>query len=89
MLGPHQLSTLMAALTDRLTENILGKYYVDASCIDCDQCRSLAPQFFLRHETTGLSIVHTQPVTPEDCALVEQIREDCASSSIGNDGNPS
>lgn len=76
----------MATLSDRLEQNVPGKYYVDSTCIDCDQCRASAPQYFKRHEASGGSIVHTQPSTPEACAEIEQIMEDCASNSIGNDG---
>lgn len=76
----------MATLSDRLPLNVPGKFYVDTSCIDCDQCRTAAPQFFARDEAAGMSYVHAQPSTPEECAHLEQIIEDCASSSIGNDG---
>lgn len=76
----------MATPTDRLPENVPGRYYVDASCIDCDQCRAQAPQFFSRHEASGLSIVHRQPETAEEIALAEEAMSSCATSSIGNDG---
>jgi ferredoxin len=76
----------MATLTERLPENASGRYYVDASCIDCDQCRALAPQFFTRQEDSGLSLVSRQPESAEDIALVEEVITSCATSSIGNDG---
>jgi ferredoxin len=76
----------MATFADRLSENAPGRYYVDASCIDCDQCRSLAPEFFGRDEGTGLSIIRQQPETAEDVARLEEILATCATSSIGNDG---
>ena len=76
----------MASLSDRLPENAPGRYYVDATCIDCDQCRSLAAQFFDRQPESGLSFVSRQPETPEEVALVEDILNTCATSSIGNDG---
>lgn len=76
----------MATLSERLPENVPGRYYVDASCIDCDQCRAIAPQFFARHEESGLSIVVKQPETDDDVAQFEEIMAGCATSSIGNDG---
>lgn len=76
----------MANLADRLPENASGRYYVDATCIDCDQCRALAPEFFARHDDSGLSYVTRQPETAEDIARVEEIIATCATSSIGNDG---
>jgi ferredoxin len=41
--------------------NVPGKYYVDQTCIDCDQCRNIAPQSFTRDEEGGHSIVFKQP----------------------------
>lgn len=76
----------MASFADRLPDNAPGRYYVDASCIDCDQCRDRAPEFFTRHEESGLSIVHHQPESAEDIARVEEVIASCATSSIGNDG---
>lgn len=78
----------MAATTDRLPQNIAGRYYVDSSCIDCDLCRATAPAFFMRHDEIGFSVVHRQPTTAEELALAEEARESCPSESIGNDGEP-
>jgi len=77
---------IMANLSERLPGNIAGRFYVDASCIDCDQCRTLAPEFFSRDEESGLSLVCRQPVTSDEIAQVEEIMAGCATSSIGNDG---
>lgn len=77
----------MATTTERLPQNIAGRYYVDSSCIDCDLCRNTAPAFFTRHDEIGFSIVHRQPVTPEELALAEEAREGCPTESIGNDGD--
>jgi ferredoxin len=79
------LEYFMANLTECLPENIPGRYYVDASCIDCDQCRVMAPAFFARTAESGLSFVCQQPTTAEEIALVEEIIASCATSSIGND----
>ena len=76
----------MAALTDRLPTNVAGAYYVDSTCIDCDQCRVMAPEFFGRTED-GLSFVQRQPASPEEIALVEEAATACATGSIGNDGS--
>jgi ferredoxin len=80
-----RLTWVMATLSERLPENLPGRYYVDASCIDCDQCRALAPQIFTRNDQ-GLSFVSQQPTTSEEIAQVEDILSGCATSSIGNDG---
>ena len=75
----------MATLLDRVPQNTVGKYYVDTSCIDCDQCRALAPDFFGRTED-GMSFLTKQPATPEETALVEEAMDACATTSIGCDG---
>jgi ferredoxin len=75
----------MATPSERLPDNVAGSYYVDSTCIDCDQCRALAPQFFSRNED-GLSIVCRQPETADEIAQVEDIMSNCATTSIGNDG---
>lgn len=76
----------MATPSDRLSQNAPGKYYVDSSCIDCDQCRVMAPNLFGRHDDTGMSFVSKQPETAEELALAEEVIGACATNSIGNDG---
>jgi ferredoxin len=80
------LASAMANPNDRVPENQTGKYYVDASCIDCDQCRSLAPGLFSRNSDTGLTFLSRQPATHDEIALFEEAASSCATSSIGNDG---
>ncbi len=75
----------MATLSDRLAQNAAGKYYVDSSCIDCDQCRVLAPDLFGRHED-GYSFVQRQPATAEELATMDEAIAGCATASIGDDG---
>ena len=75
----------MADRNQKVPENVPGPFYVDITCIDCDQCRSTAPQFFTRHEENGYSYVHCQPVTPEEIALATEAME-CPVESIGHDG---
>ncbi len=77
----------MASTNERLSQNVPGRYYVDASCIDCDLCRGTAPAFFSRNDDIGFSVIHRQPVTANEVALAEEAREGCPSESIGNDGD--
>jgi len=76
----------MANRNNRHPANAPGAYYVDDTCIDCDQCRSEAPQFFGRHEGSGSSYVYRQPVTLEEVALAEEALRACPTDTIGNDG---
>jgi ferredoxin len=81
-------SWVMANPNERNPENAPGRFYVDDSCVDCDTCRSLAPDFFRREDDRGYSVVYRQPVTPEEVAAAEEAMRDCPTDSIGDDGAP-
>jgi hypothetical protein len=53
----------LANFNKRVPKNVPGEFFVDATCIDCDTCRQLAPATF--GETTAYAFVHTQPQTAE------------------------
>jgi len=76
----------MAQITERLTQNAAGRYYVDSYCIDCHLCHTTAPDFFRRDEELGLSVVHRQPLTPDEIALADEALEGCPVESIGRNG---
>lgn len=73
----------MATLLDRLIENTPGSFYVDSSCIDCDHCRSHAPEFFTRNDDIVMSIVQRQPTTDAEIKLCREAMEGCPTDSIG------
>ncbi len=71
----------MAKLALRLPENVPGDFYVDATCIDCDACRQLAPAVFRAHgEQTS---VYQQPITAEETRRALMALVACPTSSIG------
>ena len=78
----------MAEKSLRLTQNIPGRFYVDSTCIDCDLCRSMAPEFFQRNDDIAMSVVVRQPENPFEFARAKAALEDCPSESIGDDGLP-
>lgn len=75
----------MATLAEKVSLNATGRYYVDSSCIDCDQCRALAPAIFGRTDD-GLSYVIRQPLTQDEIDLAQEAMDACATQSIGGDG---
>ena len=60
----------MANKDDRLPDNAAGKWYVDSSCIDCDVCRTTAPNNFKANEDEGYSFVFKQPENGEEAGAV-------------------
>jgi glyoxylase-like metal-dependent hydrolase (beta-lactamase superfamily II)/ferredoxin len=71
----------MAKLAERLPQNVAGDFFVDASCIDCDACRQIAPTVFRDHGDQ--SSVYHQPSTPEETRLALMSLVACPTSSIG------
>jgi ferredoxin len=88
LLGSNQQrKILMANPLEKAPENVPGAYYNDTTCIDCDLCREMAPQFFKRQDDGGYTYVYRQPFTPEEIALAEDALASCPTDTIGNDGN--
>ncbi|MGD0909009.1 MAG: ferredoxin, partial [Candidatus Acidiferrales bacterium] len=71
----------MAQFSQRLPENIPGEFFVDASCIDCDACRQIAPATFRDHG--GQSSVYRQPQNPGEQHRAFMALVACPTASIG------
>jgi glyoxylase-like metal-dependent hydrolase (beta-lactamase superfamily II)/ferredoxin len=71
----------MAQIDRRLPENAAGKFFVDASCIDCDACRQIAPATFRDHG--GQSSVYRQPRSPAEVRRALMALVACPTASIG------
>jgi glyoxylase-like metal-dependent hydrolase (beta-lactamase superfamily II) len=71
----------MANYAARLPENVPGDFFVDATCIDCDACRQLAPATFRDHGDQ--SSVYRQPRTEEESRLALMSLVACPTGSIG------
>jgi len=71
----------MASPARRRPDKVLGDFFVDASCLDCDTCRWMAPATFDR--ARGQSRVHTQPVAGETTLRALQALVSCPTASIG------
>ncbi len=74
----------MAKQDQRLPTNVPGPFFVDASCIDCDTCRWMAPTLFDRIDTQAR--VFKQPQTAEEELLAGQALVSCPTASIGKIG---
>lgn len=76
----------MAEKSEKWEENVLGKFYVDEQCIDCDLCRETAPTCFKRNDDGGYSYVYKQPTTEEEREACQEALEGCPVEAIGEDG---
>jgi glyoxylase-like metal-dependent hydrolase (beta-lactamase superfamily II)/ferredoxin len=71
----------MADPKQRLDTNVQGNFFVDATCINCDTCRQLAPDNF--QEVGECSAVVIQPVGDEGLHRAYQALLACPVGSIG------
>jgi ferredoxin len=78
----------MADFTNKVRENVEGRYYVDDQCIDCDLCREYAPHNFKQQEDEGYSYVYKQPENDEEIQMCKDALENCPVEAIGDDGDP-
>ena len=75
----------MADPKNRLPENVPGRFYVDAQCIDCDVCRITAPRNFRREENRGYSYVSRQPARPGELERCRDAMACCPVEAIGEE----
>ena len=77
----------MADQNKRLDSNVSGNFYVDATCINCDTCRQLAPASF--EEVGDFSAVTSQPTSEGSLHQAYQALLSCPVGSIGTErGEP-
>jgi ferredoxin len=76
----------MADKTQRVPQNANGRFYVDATCIDCDLCRETAPENFARDDRGRRSYVARQPEDPAEEAACRAAMDECPVEAIGCDG---
>jgi glyoxylase-like metal-dependent hydrolase (beta-lactamase superfamily II)/ferredoxin len=73
----------MADRHKRLDSNVPGNFYVDATCINCDTCRQLAPLSF--EEVGDYSAVSRQPESESSIYQAYQALLACPVGSIGTE----
>ena len=73
----------MANQAKRLSTNIAGNFFVDATCINCDTCRQLAPMSF--KEVGDYSAVVNQPEGEQHVHQAYQALLACPVGSIGTE----
>ena len=71
----------MALARLRRSENVVGDFFVDSSCIDCDLCRQIAPDVFV--QAGDQAAVHAQPVDDRTEFAALKALVTCPTGSIG------
>jgi len=72
----------MADIKLKHLKNKPGTFFVDTTCIDCDACRMIAPNFFSRDG--GQSVISNQPSRKEDILKAIEAEITCPTASIGS-----
>jgi ferredoxin len=80
------ICALVPNRNDRVRDNDSGAFYVDSTCIDCDVCRDLAPQNFLRSFKHAYSYVSKQPENETERDACQEALACCPVEAIGDDG---
>ncbi|XP_078160901.1 metallo-beta-lactamase family protein isoform X3 [Carex rostrata] len=65
---------------ERRPQNVEGNFFVDHTCIDCDTCRWMAPDFFARIDK--MSAVTKQPASKDENIKALQALLSCPTNSI-------
>jgi glyoxylase-like metal-dependent hydrolase (beta-lactamase superfamily II)/ferredoxin len=73
----------MADRALRLPHNTPGGFFVDSTCIDCDQCRAVAPASF--RDAGGEASVYRQPSSPEETRRALMALVTCPVGAIGSE----
>lgn len=73
----------MANKAQRWPSNVAGDFFVDRACIDCDQCREIAPATF--GDGDGHARVYQQPDAPEALRRALMAVVTCPVGAIGNE----
>ncbi len=78
----------MADKTNKVPENVAGKFYVDQSCTPCHTCMSVdgADALIKYNDDETKVYFHKQPGTPAEEAIAEECLSVCPTQAIGKDG---
>lgn len=75
----------MADISEKVPENVPGKYYVDSNCAFCETCIELAPENF-EAKDEEYAYVKKQPEDETEEEQCQEAMESCPSDAIGDDG---
>lgn len=65
--------------------NVVGKYYVDETCVHCDLCHEMAPEHFAVG-VNGEGFVSKQPSCGDEEKQCQAAKTSCPVGAIQDDG---
>jgi ferredoxin len=77
----------MADKTQKVAENVPGKWYVDETCVPCQTCLVEAPELLKYNDDETKVYFFKQPSTPDEEDAAQRALDVCPVGSIGNDGD--
>ena len=76
----------MADSSQKNSDNVPGKYYVDETCSGCQVCITSAPDHFKMDDDEEYAYVFKQPENDDEIEACEEALDGCPEEAIGNDG---
>jgi ferredoxin len=76
----------MADKTQKVSENVSGRFYVDGGCIQCGNCAETAPDNFAQGEDGGYICCKQPENNADELYICLQAMNDCPVDAIGDDG---
>ena len=74
----------MANILKRVSDNVTGDFFVDATCINCDTCRQIAPATF--EEAPDYAYVYRQPRDKSEWRLAIKGMREVATGAVDSSG---
>ena len=74
---------IMANKNERLRENMAGRYYGKATCIECDMCPEAGPGVFQTTNDIEYSLCPRRTVTTDDTPTAEKEHSEFTSKKHG------
>jgi ferredoxin len=76
----------MADKTQKVPENVPGKWYVDETCTPCHTCMEEAANLLKYNEDETKVFFFKQPTNAEEEDAADRAMNVCPTGSIGDDG---
>jgi len=70
----------------KISQNLIGRFYVDSNCINCLLCSEIAPENFMANHHKGYVYIYRQPENDREKTRIQEAMILCPSSAINDNG---